>query len=97
MAETTVQLGENTVGFEARPDGGPSAPAVLVIHEIQGVTDYVKEVTRSFASHGYVGLAVDLFEGQTAQGMEDGMALRQKVTDDIFKAKMGTAIQHLVS
>ena len=97
MAGGMVQLDTSTLGYEARPDGGPAAPGVLIIHTIQGMTDYVKEVAESFAAHGYVGLAVDLFEGQTARGPEEGGPLRQKLTDEAFKAKMEAGIRHLLS
>lgn len=97
MAGGTVQFDSSTLGYETRPDGGPAAPGILVIHTIQGMTDYVKEVAGSFAAHGYVGLAVDLFEGQTARGPEEGGPLRQKRTDEAFKAKMRAGIRHLLS
>ena len=97
MAEGMVQLNETTVGFEARPDGVPSAPAVLVVHEIVGLDDYIKEVTRAFAANGYVGLVVDLFEGETALGREDGTPLREKVTPEVLKAKMGAGASYLRS
>lgn len=42
-----------------------SAPAVLVIHEIHGLTDHIRDVTRRFASEGYAALALDLFSGDT--------------------------------
>jgi carboxymethylenebutenolidase len=39
-------------------------PAVLVIHENQGVTEHIKDVTRRVAKAGYVALAVDLLSRQ---------------------------------
>lgn len=43
---------------------GKRLPAVLVVHENRGLTDYIKDVTRRIAAAGYVGLAVDLLSRQ---------------------------------
>jgi carboxymethylenebutenolidase len=47
-------------GYLARPAGGGSAPAVLVIHENKGLVPYVESVARRLAAAGYVALAPDL-------------------------------------
>jgi carboxymethylenebutenolidase len=47
--------------YVARPDGAGSYPGVLVIHEIFGLNDNIKDITRRFAEAGYVALAIDLF------------------------------------
>jgi len=97
MAEATVQLNENTTGYEITPKSDGKAPAVIVIHEVMGLVDYVKEVARSLSDNGCVTLAVDLFEGKTAKGMEDGRPLRDKVTEEIFKTKIDAGIRYLES
>ncbi len=55
--------------YEARPTGGSGAPIVLVISEVWGVHEWVKDVTRRFAKAGYHAVAPELFqrEGGTAQ------------------------------
>ena len=97
IVNAMVKLTENTFGYEARNDSDGTTPAVLVIHEIVGLVDYIKEVTRSLAENGYLGLAVDLYEGKMAQGFEDGRLLRDNVTEEIFKAKIRAAIDYLKS
>ena len=47
--------------YLARPDGNGPFPGVIVIHEIFGLNENIKDITRRFASEGYVALAVDLF------------------------------------
>jgi carboxymethylenebutenolidase len=47
--------------YVASPDGAGPFPGVLIIHEIFGLTDDIREVARRFADAGYVGLAIDLF------------------------------------
>ena len=42
------------------PEGVEQAPGVVIIHEIFGLTDSIKETAREFATIGYAALAVDL-------------------------------------
>lgn len=48
-------------GYRAMPAGGKSLPAVLVIHEIFGVHEHIRDVCRRFAKLGYMAIAPDLF------------------------------------
>jgi carboxymethylenebutenolidase len=50
--------------FLARPRGSGSRPGLVVIHEIMGLTEHIKDVANRFASQGYVALAPDLFSRQ---------------------------------
>jgi len=50
-------------GYLARPEGEGPFPAVVVIHEIFGLNDNIRDITRRFAREGYMALAVDLFAG----------------------------------
>jgi carboxymethylenebutenolidase len=58
--------GGTVLGYVARPVGGPAAkrPGVLVIHENQGLTPHIKDVTRRLAKAGYLAVAVDLASRQ---------------------------------
>jgi carboxymethylenebutenolidase len=40
-------------------------PAVIVIHEVDGLNENIKRISRRFAKHGYAALAVDLFTGRS--------------------------------
>lgn len=97
MSGQTVELDRSTVGYAAKPASAEPAPGVLVIHEVTGLIDYMKEVADRIAGHGFVALAPDLYEGKTALGMEDGTPLRDKVTDDVFTTKIGAAIRYVTS
>ncbi len=48
-------------GYLTRPVGAGPFPAVVIVHEVYGLNDNVKEIARRFAQEGYVALAVDLF------------------------------------
>lgn len=97
MADGMVRLNENTMGYEARPEGHPKAAGVIVIHEVTGLIDYIKEVARNLAANGFLGLAVDLYEGKTASSLEEGTPLQAKVTREVFQDKIGAAIDYLKS
>jgi carboxymethylenebutenolidase len=51
--------GFNLDGFLARPASGGPHPAVLVIHDAQGLNDAMREITRELAAAGFVALAPD--------------------------------------
>lgn len=50
-------------GYLAMPEGATVTPAVIIIHELFGLNDNIREISRRFAVEGYTALAVDLFSG----------------------------------
>ncbi|OHC63735.1 MAG: carboxymethylenebutenolidase [Rhodocyclales bacterium RIFCSPLOWO2_02_FULL_63_24] len=56
-------------GYRAMPAGGSNLPTVLVIHEIFGVHEYLRDVCRRLAKAGYLAVAVDMYirHGETAK------------------------------
>ena len=56
-------------GYRAMPAGGTKLPTVLVIHEIFGVHEYLRDVCRRLAKAGYLAIAVDMYirHGETAK------------------------------
>jgi len=48
-------------GYLVTPDGPGPHPGVVVIHEVYGLNDQIKEICQRFAAAGYAALAVDLF------------------------------------
>jgi carboxymethylenebutenolidase len=47
--------------YRAQPAGGNRLPTILVVHEIFGVHEHIKDVCRRFAKLGYLAVAPDLF------------------------------------
>jgi len=47
--------------YMALPDGEGPFPGIVVIHEIFGLNDNIREITHRFTREGYTALAVDLF------------------------------------
>ncbi len=50
--------------FLAKPEGAGPFPEVIVIHEIFGLNDNIREISRQFAEQGYAKLGVDLFSNR---------------------------------
>ncbi len=65
-----VKIGAGVPAYRAYPAGGKNLPIVLVIHEIFGVHEHIKDVCRRFAKLGYYAIAPDLFARQGDASVE---------------------------
>ena len=70
--------------YRAMPDGGGKFPTVLVIHEVFGVHEHIKDVCRRWAKRGYYAIAPELFARQGDAAAEKDM---QKLMADIVAKK----------
>lgn len=60
--EVIIPVADGEVpAYRAMPASGGPFPTVLVAHEIFGVHEYIKDVTRRFAKLGYYAIAPELF------------------------------------
>lgn len=60
--ETTIPTSEGALpAYFARPDGTGPFPTVLVIEEIFGVHEYIKDTCRRLAKAGYLAVAPELY------------------------------------
>jgi carboxymethylenebutenolidase len=60
--EAQVPVGDGKLPtYFARPDGAGPFPTVLVIEEIFGVHDYIKDICRRLAKLGYLAVAPELY------------------------------------
>ena len=48
-------------GYRAMPATGKNFPVVLVVQEIFGVHEHIKDICRRFAKLGYLGIAPELY------------------------------------
>ncbi len=79
-----------TTGYLAVPAGKGPFPALILIHEWNGLNDRVRQVADAMAREGYIALAADLYSGRTGSTREENMALVNEVRGD-----MSTAIANL--
>jgi carboxymethylenebutenolidase len=88
--------GKDTVhAVLSRPAGAGPFPAVVVIHDDYGLTDWVKERARHLAERGFVALAVDLYRGQGAADLMDAHILSRGLPDDRVQADLKAAVDYL--
>jgi len=88
-----------TTGYLAVPAGDGPFPALVIVHEWNGLVDRVREVADALAAEGYVTLAVDLYEGRTGSNAQENRALMAEVRDNQPKmiANMNAAVDYLRS
>ena len=73
---------ESTVGYLVAPEGEGPFPAVILIHEWNGLVDRVRQVADALADEGYVALAADMYSGRIGTSREENMALMQEAQAD---------------
>ncbi|HSQ59932.1 MAG TPA: dienelactone hydrolase family protein [Acidobacteriota bacterium] len=88
---------ETLMGYLALPKGAGTHPGVVVIQEWWGVTDWVKEQTDSLAAHGYVALAVDLYDGKVAKDSDTAHQYMSGLAEDAALAKLRRGVDFLRS
>jgi carboxymethylenebutenolidase len=98
----TIQFpfaGQSRPAYLALPEGSGPFPAVVVIHEIFGLNENIKEIARRFAGAGYAALAVDLFAGRNrAVCMARFMGQMQfKPLDNPSQAELKAALTYLAA
>ena len=68
------------------PEREEKAPAVIVIHEIYGLTDWIRAVADALAAEGFIAIAPDLLSGKGPDaGGTDSLGSR----DDVVRAIRG--------
>ena len=64
IRETTAQYQSGNVGmkaFVAAPQTKDQRPAILIVQEWWGLTEYIKDIARRYAAEGYVAIVPDLY------------------------------------
>lgn len=82
----SIKQGDREVkSFVVYPEVSEKAPAVIVIHEIYGLSDWIMSVADRLAAEGYIAIAPDLLSGMAPGGgrtkdFTDQSAIREAVT-----------------
>jgi carboxymethylenebutenolidase len=63
------------VGYLSQPDKDKTKSALIVIHEWWGLNEDIHLMTDQLAALGYLALAVDLYDGKTANGVREAFQL----------------------
>jgi carboxymethylenebutenolidase len=107
---TGIEAGETQIpttdgkmpGYYAKPTGAGPFPVVLVIEEIFGVHEYIKDICRRFAKLGYVAIAPELYarEGDLSKMTDVQQIIRDvinKTPDDQVMSDLDAAGAYAVS
>jgi carboxymethylenebutenolidase len=98
-----VKHGDRTVNaFISYPEVKDKAPAVLVIHEIFGLSDWARTVADQLAAAGYIAIAPDLLSGFGPNGggtsafehQSDVTAAVQKLDPDVVTADLNAVADY---
>lgn len=102
LVTATVQLSPPDAqipAYLARPEGAGPFPAVIVVSEIFGIHEYIRDVCRRLAVLGYVALAPDFFaRAGDPSGLTDFAEIRKIVataTDDQVMGDVSAAMAFL--
>src|ERR1044071_8854535 len=90
--DVKIQTADGEIpAYRAAPGGAPKtkAPVLLVVHEIFGVHEHIKDLCRRFAKRGYFAVAPDLFarQGDPTQ-IPDMKELIQKIVSKAADAQV---------
>jgi carboxymethylenebutenolidase len=92
--------GSDTItAYLAYPERRDPAPAVVVIHEIFGVSDFIRQTTERLAGDGFVALAPDLLSrsGGTPAAGNDARRLIMALPQDQVMRDLDATIAYLKS
>ena len=94
----SYKSGDETVsGIVYTPQGKGPFPALVVIHEWYGLTDWVKDQASKLADQGYVALAIDLYRGKVATTPDEAHQIMRGVPEDRASRDLLAATTYLAS
>jgi carboxymethylenebutenolidase len=90
--------GERTLkAFVVYPERKEKAPVVLVIHEIFGLTDWVRGVCDQLAENGVIAIAPDLLSGQTYADIDGARKAISALPKEQVKADLNATADYALS
>ena len=90
--------GKDTItGYLAYPERKDPAPGVVVIHEIFGMSDFIRQTTEQLAKDGFVALAPDLLSrrGGTPTSTDDARKLIAGLNPDTVTLDLDATVAYL--
>jgi len=95
QSESVAYFGD-TMGYLAKPVTDGDYPGIIMIHEWWGLNDNIKEMADKLASHGYVVLAVDLYDGNVAATSDQARELISSYDSERGIQNMNSATLFLI-
>lgn len=96
-----IKRGKDTIrAYVAYPERKTKAPAVIVIHEIYGLTDWEPTVSDRLAKEGFVAIVPDLLSsthGQSPKNQDEGRKLVGELNPDGITADLDAVYAYVNS
>jgi carboxymethylenebutenolidase len=86
VGEVEVPVSDgNMPAYRAKPKGKNHLPVVMVVQEIFGIHEHIRDICRRFAKLGYYAIAPSLYARYGDPGKYDMNTVQQLVTDIVSK------------
>jgi carboxymethylenebutenolidase len=91
-----MKTSEVPLGFLALPERGPS-PAVVMIHDVWGLSAHTRDYATRLASEGFAVLAIDLYRRARPAKIEDPGAFMRALSDPQVLSDLGEGARFLAA
>src|SRR5438034_5277340 len=82
-----IKMGDRTIkAFVVYPERKDKAPAVLVVQEIFGLTDWLRSMCDELAENGVIAIAPDFLHGQKFEDADGARKAISAVTEEQVKS-----------
>ena len=93
-----LKSGDRTIkAFVVYPERKEKTPVVLVIHEIFGLTDWVRGVCDQLAENGVIAIAPDLLSGQTFEDADEARKAISGLPKEQIKSDLDAASDYALT
>lgn len=91
-AETGVDIRRDVM---VTPFDDRRGPGVLVVHSGRGLTEFTEQLCGRLAHHGFVAYAIDLFDGQRPETIEEASAAKSDLDPTEAVSRLEDAVEFL--
>ena len=81
--------------YFALPKGNEPFPALIILHEHWGLSQWIRTNADAFANKGYAALAIDLYRGQKTNQYDEAQALSLALNADQVNRDLKAAFDYL--
>jgi len=93
-----IKSGQRTIkAFVVYPERNEKAPVVLVVHEIFGVTDWVRSLCDELAEAGVIAIVPDLLSGQTFEDVDGARKAISALSKEQVKADLDATADYALT
>jgi len=93
-----IKSGDRTIkAFVVYPESKNKTPVVLVIHEIFGLTDWVRSLCDELAENGVIAIAPDLLGGQKLEDLDAARKLTYALPKEQVKADLNATADYALT